>query len=195
MNALIIGGTSGLGFCVAQLLIGSYTVHITGRADPHAEGLVYHEFDIEPSGNHFANIEKLLDAVGQVDLLVYAAGYFQDGTITDITEFEIATMEAVGLTVPMLVVRSILMRQGALAGFIAITSTSEWTPRLREPVYTAVKAGLGMFARSISLDDRLKKGPSCRTCRYEDLFLAGHLKGCGYYARTWLGCRTDFAPF
>lgn len=51
----------------------------------------------------------------------------------------------------------VLNHQKYLPGLIAVTSTSQWTPRLREPVYTAVKAGLGMFANSVSLDPAIGK--------------------------------------
>src|SRR3989344_3159537 len=63
----------------------------------------------------------------------------------------------VGLTAPVTILNRILKNQKSLPGFIAITSTSQWTPRLLEPVYTAVKAGLGMFANSLSLDERVGK--------------------------------------
>ena len=62
-----------------------------------------------------------------------------------------------GLTAPALILQRIIKRQGLLPGFIAITSTSQWTPRELEPVYTGVKAGLAMLAQSASLDAKVGK--------------------------------------
>ena len=66
-------------------------------------------------------------------------------------------MLSVGLTNAIYLTRQLLHEQDQLPEFIAITSTSQWTPRLYEPVYTAVKAGLGAYANSLSLDPRVKK--------------------------------------
>ena len=63
----------------------------------------------------------------------------------------------VGLVAPINILNRILKYQSSLSGFIAITSTSQWTPRLFEPAYTTVKAGLGMFGNSVSLDLRVGK--------------------------------------
>jgi short-subunit dehydrogenase len=49
-----------------------------------------------------------------------------------------------------------LAQQNKLKNFIAITSTSQFTPRELESVYTAVKAGLQAFAKSISEDRRVE---------------------------------------
>src|SRR3989338_6779319 len=79
-------------------------------------------------------------------------------------------MEDIGLLAPALIVQRIIKKQGSLAGFIAITSTSQWTPRLLEPMYTAVKAGLAMLANSLSLDPRIGKvlvaGPAGMATRF-----------------------------
>ena len=66
-------------------------------------------------------------------------------------------MVRVGLTSPAMMLQRILQKQEHLDGFIAVTSTSQSVPRLREPVYTAAKAGLGMLAKSVSLDPQVSK--------------------------------------
>jgi NAD(P)-dependent dehydrogenase (short-subunit alcohol dehydrogenase family) len=157
MNCLIIGGTSGLGLSLAKKLSASYDVHITGRRDPSEESLVFHTLDLSSTTTSLATANDLLQELPRIDLLVYAAGFFQDGTVTDLTIDQIDTMLSVGLTNAIYLTRQLLEKQGELPEFIAITSTSQWTPRLNEPVYTAVKAGLGAYANSLSLDPRVKK--------------------------------------
>ena len=63
----------------------------------------------------------------------------------------------VGITAPAMFLRRIVRRQKLLKGFIAITSTCQWSPRLDDPMYTGVKAGLGRLADSISLDPQVEK--------------------------------------
>lgn len=157
MNCLIIGGSSGLGLSLAQKLSDTYEVYITGRNDPKVSGLAFHPLDLADANATLTAIDSLLQKLPHIDLLIYAAGFFQDGTVTKISIDQIDAMLSVGLTSAVYITRQLLESQGDLPEFIAITSTSQWTPRLKEPVYTAVKAGLGAYANSLSLDPRVGK--------------------------------------
>ena len=157
MNCLIIGGTSGLGLSLAHTLKATYSVYVTGRRDFAQDGITFLPLDLSASEGLPARVKKVVDTLPSVDLLIYAAGFFQDGTVTELSEEQIIAMLNVGLNAAVYAVRDVLQKQNALPEFVAITSTSQWTPRLKEPVYTAVKAGLGAFANSVSLDPRVKK--------------------------------------
>lgn len=172
MNCLIIGGSSGLGFSLAKALAKNNDVHVTGRRDPKETGITFHSFALDGQANLFEAVSSFIAALPKIDLFIYAAGYFQDGRTTDLSQAQIQEMLDVGLVAPIYFVRELLEKQAELPGFIAITSTSQWTPRLLEPVYTAVKAGLGAFANSTSLDPRVKKtlvaGPAGMKTRFWD---------------------------
>lgn len=157
MNCLVIGGTSGLGLSLAKKLSQTYDVYVTGRQDPKDTALHFRSLDLVASSESFTAIEHLIHDLPSIDLLVYAAGFFQEGTVTDLSVEQIDKMFAVGITGAIYATQQLLSKQNELAEFIAITSTSQWTPRLYEPVYTAVKAGLGAYANSLSLDSRVKK--------------------------------------
>ncbi len=157
MNCLIIGGSSGLGLSLAHKLAGDYHVVVTGRRDPRRANLQFETLDLGASDGLEGRIDQLVQKLPHIDLLIYAAGFYQEGTITDLSVDQIHQMLNVGLVAALLVTRSLLAKQGDLAGFIAVTSTSQWTPRLLEPAYTAVKAGLAAFANSLSLDSRVAK--------------------------------------
>ncbi len=157
MNCLIIGGTSGLGLRLAEKLKGEYSVHITGRRVLDQNDLHFHPLDLSNHEKLTDNINMLVSEVPPIDLLIYAAGFFQEGTVSELTPQQIETMLNVGLAAAIHVSREVIVKQETLPEFIAITSTSQWTPRLYEPVYTAVKAGLGAYANSLSLDPRVKK--------------------------------------
>ncbi len=156
MKALIVGGSSGLGLELAKQLKNTHEVVITGRKDPGVAGLNFILLEIKQE-NLNRDIEQMVKQIGEIDLLVYAAGFYQEGTISELSENDILQMNAVGLLAPAFFLHQVLKIQGSLNGFISITSTSQWTPRLKEPMYNAVKGGLGMLTNSVALDPRVHK--------------------------------------
>lgn len=167
----VIGGSSGLGLELAHLLEEDYETFVTGRHDPNQDHINFITLELG-TGDIAGNLEKCIAALPNIDLLIYAAGFYQEGKIDELTDEAIGSMENVGLHAPALLIQRLLKKQKALNGFIAITSTSQWTPRLLEPMYTAVKAGLAMFANSLSLDPRVGKvlvaGPAGMKTRFWD---------------------------
>lgn len=158
MTTLIIGGSSGLGLAIArQEVAKGNSVYITGRRDPEVEGCNFIRFDIGADEAYMEGISAMLEACGRIDTLIYAAGFFQDGRITDLTDEQVKVMMNVGIMAAVFITKRVLETQDELSEFVAITSTSQWTPRLYEPVYTAAKAGLAAYANSLSLDERVKK--------------------------------------
>jgi len=154
--ALIMGGSSGLGLKLALLLTNEYRVIISGRRDPKKKDIDFNFLDL--GFNELAEkLDCFVASLPSVYLLIYAAGFYQEGRIDDLNDTDIMEMNAVGLLAPAMLLKRILKKQGKLNGFIAITSTSQWKPRILEPMYTAVKAGLGMLANSISLDPKVNK--------------------------------------
>jgi len=152
MNALVVGGTSGLGLELALRLKEDFQVTVVGRNSPQILSLDYIYRDLShgvPGAGYLT--EK------HIDLFIFASGFYQEGTIGQLKHNEIMAMLHVGLTAPVTLLSRILKNQKFLPGFIAITSTSQWIPRKLEPVYTAVKAGLGAFANSVSLDTAVGK--------------------------------------
>jgi len=90
-------------------------------------------------------------------MLILAAGFYQEGKLDDLKDGDIYMMLNVGLAGPTFVIKMILEQQKKLDNLVVITSSSQFTPRLMEPVYTAVKAGIAMLANSLSLDGRIGK--------------------------------------
>lgn len=155
-SALIIGGSSGLGLEIAKLISNRYRVNITGRKDPR-EPLNFYELNLSKPYSLSSDLDNLLNSLPKINLLVYSAGYYQEGKIDELTDEQIVDMNYVGLIAPQLILRRLIKKQGRLDGLIAITSTSQFNPREKEPVYTGVKAGLAMFAKSAALDSHIGK--------------------------------------
>ncbi len=144
MKALVIGGTSGLGLELATILSKQYETIITGRTDPEVAGLTFVRLDLAPD-NGLPNptvLDSFVDDYSPFDLVVYAAGFYQEGLVSALTDEQIHEMLSVGVTAPIMLMQRIMKQQDQLGAFIAITSTSQYTPRLLEPVYTAANSGL-----------------------------------------------------
>lgn len=169
-NVLIVGGSSGLGLELALILSSTHQVIVTGRRDPKNKNVDFRVLDLIARSNFADDLNGLVAELPQVDLFVYAAGFYQEGNISDISDEDIGNMTNVGLLAPAMLLQRLLKKQKKLSGFIAVTSTSQWTPRLLEPMYTAVKSGLGMLANSVSLDERIDKvlvaGPAGMNTRF-----------------------------
>lgn len=156
MNTLIIGGSSGLGLELARLLQKDGDVTITGRTDPKVKGLEFVQFDLA-APDLPGRLEAFVQGLPEVNLLVYAAGYYQEGRVTDLSEDQIEEMLDVGARGLIYAVRAVLQKQGALDTLLVITSSSQWTPRKLEPIYNFVKAGEGHFANAMAEDGRIGK--------------------------------------
>ncbi|HVN26700.1 MAG TPA: SDR family oxidoreductase [Candidatus Paceibacterota bacterium] len=158
MTALIVGGTSGLGLEIADLLKSRYdNVVITGRKDPKVKGLTFAALPLGSGQGFPIPMDHLVTDHAPFDTVVYNPGFYQEGRISDLTDKQILDMVNVGFLGAAMLMQRILKSQGTLRRFVAITSTSQWTPRELEPVYTGVKAALGMFANSLSLDKRIER--------------------------------------
>ncbi len=157
MNVLIIGGSSGLGLALAQKLVaGDNQVVVTGRTDPKQTDITFKKFDLVRSDLPGA-MEQMMADLPKIDLLVYAAGFFQEGRVTDLSPEQIEAMIDVGGRGLIYALRAILNKQNELSELVTITSTSEWTPRQYEPVYNFVKAGGGLLTNAIAEDGRVGK--------------------------------------
>lgn len=157
MSVLIVGGTSGLGLELARDFVdeGSEVI-ATGRHDPEEKGVEYQRLDLSQA-MAFEAIGKLVLQLPEIKTLVYAAGYFQEGTVTDLTLGQIKEMNMVCYEGLVIFVKKLLHQQKHLDELITITSTSQFTPRQKEPIYTAAKAAAGMFSNSIAEDGRVGK--------------------------------------
>lgn len=156
-KALVIGGTSGLGREIGLLLFnaGEYDVTITGRTDEHKD--LHFEYFNANTRLLSRACNNLVSKFDQLDLVVYAAGFYQEGTIDQLDDDDMLSMVNVGVLAPAMLLSRVMSVWQKLPGLIMVTSTSEWIPRLAEPVYAASKRGMAGLAESLSLDPRIGK--------------------------------------
>lgn len=157
MNTLIVGGTSGLGLELAKVMaVEGEKPIITGRHNPEVDFAEYQEFDLS-ADNLPERVGQFVTGLPPIKTLVYAAGFYQEGRITDLRDEQIDEMIDVGGRGLIFFVKKLLEKQGELPELVTITSTSQWTPREYEPVYNFVKAGAGHYSHGQSLDPRIDK--------------------------------------
>lgn len=157
MITLIIGGTSGLGLELAKRLqVRGSTVYVTGRRKLNEPSLQYIAFDLS-APDLPGRLGELIGGLPEIDTLIYAAGYFQEGRVTDLNETQIEEMIDVGGRGLIYAVRAVLAKQDKLKELITITSTSQWTPRQLEPIYNFAKAGAAHFSNAMAEDGRITK--------------------------------------
>ncbi len=151
---LVVGGTSGLGLEIArEFAERDRAVIVTGRRDPKVEFAEFRRLELSKSGLP-RRIGNFVMKLPEIDSLVYAAGYYQRGRITELEDHDIQEMLRVGGEAPTLLLRHLLLKQGGLDQLVMITSTSQWTVREEEPVYNFVKSGEAMFSRALALDTK-----------------------------------------
>jgi short-subunit dehydrogenase len=157
MNTLIVGGSSGLGLAMAkEFADAGDKVTITGRKKPDIKFANFVKFDLgQPQLP--TKINTFVKGMPKIDRLVYAAGYYQSGTVTDLSDDEIEEMLSVGARGLIYFVKALLEKQGCFDELITITSTSQWTPRKLEPIYNFIKAGGGQFSNGLAEDGRIAK--------------------------------------
>lgn len=158
-NILIVGGTSGLGLELAKLYGAlGHTIFITGRKDPKILNMRFLHFSVSHDTNDvISQIDNLIPKLDKINTIIYVAGFYQKGQIDKLNDEQILGMVNIGLTVPALLIKRLKNNPGKPLKIMIITSSSQYTPRELEPIYTATKAGLGMLGASLSLDPEIGK--------------------------------------
>lgn len=156
MKTLIVGGSKGLGKELAcRFHYASDVVHVASRSPLGQNGVTDHTFDAT-ADTAADDIDRILGEIGAVDRFFYLAGAADGGLLDEFSPDAIGRSITVNFTAAVLWLRALLFRQGSLEQCVLVTSTSATTPRGREPVYSAAKAGLRMLGRSLAQDERVK---------------------------------------
>lgn len=155
-TALIVGGTSGIGFELALKLVGTHDVIVTGRHNPNRQDLEYLPLNLDGLQVN-ADIAKVCATLPKIDCFIYAAGYQQPQSIAGLTERDIDSMTSVGFTACAKIIARILREQDHLPGLILISSSAQWKPLERHILYRVTKHALGHLGECLSLDPAISK--------------------------------------
>lgn len=156
MTHLIVGGTSGIGLNLARrFLEDDPKVVVAGRRTPDSLSVV--PLDIDHTFRFIDDLDYIVKTYSPFETVVYNPGFRQMGRIDELSDDDIIKMGNVGFTACALLMSRVMRAQESLPLLVAVTSTSEFTPRERESVYSGTKRGLGGFVRSLSRDERIRK--------------------------------------
>jgi len=158
-NILIVGGTSGVGLELARHYINDgHQVCITGRKNPQLDNVQFEPLSISDNTDQLVkDIDALLNQFTGINTLIYSAGFLQRGLIDELNDAAIRKMINVGLLAPSLLVQRLKNKLDTPLKLMLITSSSQYTARELEPVYCAVKSGVGMLGESLVRDKQLGK--------------------------------------
>ena len=157
-HALITGGSSGIGYAVAEAMMAKgASVAITGRRPDVLRGAAerlhrvgraeYLAADVSTQEGRKATLAFALQAFGGLDILVNNAGGVRAGRLEDTTEAEIRTMIEVDLVAPILLTRAALpvLRASGEGLVVNVTSGIALVAAPFYATYAGVKGGLAKF--------------------------------------------------
>jgi len=160
-RALITGGSSGIGFAIAEAMLAK-GVHIviTGRRPDilgnaseklRASGGQVDFVAADVSTEEGRETKFALEKLGCLDILVNNAGGVRAGRLEDTTEAEIRTMIEVDLVAPILLTRAALpnLRASTDGLVVNITSGIALVAAPFYATYAGVKGGLAKFGESL----------------------------------------------
>jgi len=159
--AVITGGTSGIGFAIANEFIAEGAkVIITGRNQKRLDDAVAKIGNgctvIEADVSNIQVMKNLLEKVnqnyGRLDTIVANAAVGEHAPIGSITEKQFDTMVNTNFKGVLFMVQSAIPLMNAGGTIILIGSTGSVAPPAGMSVYSAIKAALKMMMRSIMQD-------------------------------------------
>lgn len=158
-TVVITGGSDGLGFSLAKLLVskGSKVV-IIGRDKDRIDKAV-RELGEASKGyiadvSNLKQIQSVADKLKEVDVLINNAGIWIEGQIVDNTEEEISQAIDINLKGVIYTTKAFLplLKKPTESHILNISSTSGLKGRDSQAVYVATKFGVTGFTESLKVD-------------------------------------------
>lgn len=160
-NWLITGVSSGIGraLAVAALAEGGYVVGTLRKPEQAAEfeslapgRAIALQLDLTDRAKVAAEIPRVLERIGTLDVLVNNAGYGINGAFEELSDEDIDRCIATNLIGPMTTIRAVLphMRERRRGDIINISSISGFIGYPGTAAYSAAKFGLSGLSEALS---------------------------------------------
>lgn len=155
-TVVVTGGARGIGRAIARRFLqdGDRVVTVDILPDPDgSEGFCHYICDLSVPENIDPLVTQILNRAGRVDVLVNnAAAGFESVNLIDMTAAHWRRTLELNLTSPALLSRVFAKKMSAYGSgtIVNIASCSAFTPEAGHTVYSASKAGLIAFTRSLA---------------------------------------------
>ena len=176
--ALITGGSSGIGFAIASMLVSEgMTVAITARNVTRLEQaaaalrekggtVIASPSDVSKSAEVNAFVQKVCDEAGRIDLLINNAGIFRHGLIAELSEDDWDVVQAINLKGAFLVTKAVLpvMKRQQSGYVINISSVAGKNGFGGASAYCASKFGMIALTESLlqeAVGDHIRSTAIC----------------------------------
>ena len=176
-TALITGATSGIGEKTAELLaLNGATVVAVGRNASKGQELVGrlagsgHSFvsaDLSDKNEVQSLVDKVMEAVGDINVLVNSAGVALHGAVTETDDRIWDTTMAVNLNAVFYLCRAFIPKMVANGGGVIVNVASTWglVGAENSAAYCASKGALVQLTRSMAIDHAKDNVASTRSAR------------------------------
>lgn len=166
-NALVTGGSKGLGFAMARALAGAganvvvaarHADELTAALAAILEGTSARGAclvaDLAVPGEAVALAQRAHEAIGPIDILVNNAGTNRVATIDQVQDEDWKEVLAINLTSPMILSRALSrpMKERGWGRIIHVSSVFGAVSRAGRNAYSASKAGLIGLTHSMALE-------------------------------------------
>ena len=162
-RVLITGGSSGIGFALAQALVAKgASVVVSGRREAALATAVAElgrtgaavssvAADVSTPAGRDATLKPAISALGGLDILINNAGGVRAGRLENTPEEELQAMIEVDLVAPILLTREALpaLRQSGDAMIVNVASGIALIGAPFYATYAATKAGLARFGEAL----------------------------------------------
>ena len=154
---LVVGATGGLGSAIARFLSTKGAALFVSGRNQEALSVIAQDLGVDSLALNLNNASErvsLVDTVGALDGVVYAAGVSPVAPVRYLKDADITTCLDLNTTVPLLLVRDLLKQKKLNAGasIVWLSSVASSRGTAGYAAYSASKAALEAAARCLALE-------------------------------------------
>ena len=151
--AIVTGGTSGIGKATALALRGAgYTVYEFSRREAGVEGLHHIRADITDETQVRAAVQQVMDAEGQIDVVVNNAGFGISGAVEFTSTEDAKSLFDVNFFGMVNMNRQVvpIMREAGHGRIVNLSSVAAPVPIPFQTYYSATKAAVNAYTMALA---------------------------------------------